>query len=278
MPPTGEIWHLAEMLYKGGMTPKNVSRPEQLAVRIVAGFELGLPPIQAINNIMVVNGRASIWGDAALGLVRASDLLAFHDEFTEGGPDDPTAGVCVVHRDGDAERREFRFSVDDAKTAGLWGKDGPWTNYPSRMLTMRARAWALRDVFPDVLCGLSIAEEQLDVPTEAAKSEALPAEPPQTEAQPATQSDSPPTTDQPITHDILVQLGQARYAWLRSQCIDVEDGDSVKEAWAKELANYGVSTAKNLTLSQGSELLAKLRTAGHRQETQELFGETAAAT
>jgi len=54
---------------------------------------------------------------------------------------------------------EGRFSVSDAKAANLWGKSGPWTNYPKRMLELRARAFALRNMFPDVLLGCAIAEE-----------------------------------------------------------------------------------------------------------------------
>jgi len=50
-----------------------------------------------------------------------------------------------------------------AKTAGLLGKQGPWTQYPRRMMQMRARSWALRDVFPDVLRGMPIAEDIMDI-------------------------------------------------------------------------------------------------------------------
>ena len=56
--------------------------------------------------------------------------------------------------------------MDDAKAAGLLGKQGPWTQYPKRMRQMRARAFAVRDVFPDVLKGLPVAEEVMDTPSE----------------------------------------------------------------------------------------------------------------
>jgi hypothetical protein len=55
------------------------------------------------------------------------------------------------------------FGMEDAKTAGLLGKSGPWTNYPRRMRQMRARGYALRDAFPDILMGLSIVEEVQDI-------------------------------------------------------------------------------------------------------------------
>ena len=56
--------------------------------------------------------------------------------------------------------------MEDAQKAGLQGKSGPWSQYPKRMRQMRARAFALRDVFPDVLRGMPIAEEVMDTPAE----------------------------------------------------------------------------------------------------------------
>ena len=56
------------------------------------------------------------------------------------------------------------FSVANAKTARLWGKQGPWTQYPERMLAQRARGFALRDAFPDALKGIITREEAEDIP------------------------------------------------------------------------------------------------------------------
>ena len=67
--------------------------------------------------------------------------------------------ICMVLRSGRSEPITRTFSIDDAKRAGLWQKPGPWTDYPDRMLMMRARAFALRDAFPDVLMGLYLREE-----------------------------------------------------------------------------------------------------------------------
>jgi hypothetical protein len=72
--------------------------------------------------------------------------------------------VCQTSRKGKDANVVARFSVADAKKAGLWGKQGPWTQYPKRMLQLRARGFALRDAFPDVLRGLVTAEEAQDYP------------------------------------------------------------------------------------------------------------------
>jgi hypothetical protein len=73
--------------------------------------------------------------------------------------------VCRIKRKGQPEEART-FSQADAKAAGLAGKSGPWAQYPARMRQMRARAFALRDVFADVLKGLAVAEEAQDMPTE----------------------------------------------------------------------------------------------------------------
>jgi hypothetical protein len=73
--------------------------------------------------------------------------------------------ICVAKRRG-RKPVTAKFSVDDAKRAGLWGKQGPWTQYPKRMLQMRARGFALRDAFPDVLKGLITSEEAMDFPVD----------------------------------------------------------------------------------------------------------------
>jgi hypothetical protein len=55
----------------------------------------------------------------------------------------------------------------DAKRAGLAGKSGPWSQYPERMLALRARGFALRNAFADALRGLITAEEAQDYPAAA---------------------------------------------------------------------------------------------------------------
>ena len=76
--------------------------------------------------------------------------------------------VCEAKRRGYEKPTVVRFSVADAKKAQLWGKSGPWTQYSRRMLQMRARGFALRDAFPDVLRGLVTAEEAQDYASEKA--------------------------------------------------------------------------------------------------------------
>lgn len=149
-----EAIEFAELLSKSSLVPKDfVGNPGNIIVAIQWGAELGLAPMQAMQSIAVINGRPSIWGDAPLALVRASGLLdAINEEVSEVG------ATCTVKRRG-AVPVTRTFTRADAEKAGLWGKSGTWQTYPKRMLQLRARAFALRDEFTDVLRGMPIGEE-----------------------------------------------------------------------------------------------------------------------
>jgi hypothetical protein len=147
-----------------GMMPKDITKVEQVFVAVQMGMELGLSAMASVQSIAVINGRPSIWGDAALGLVLASRLCeSVHEEplYADGGA---VIGFCCTAKRKDAPAPVVReFTEADARRASLWGKTGPWTQYPQRMLQMRARSWALRDAFPDVLKGLMVREEAGDI-------------------------------------------------------------------------------------------------------------------
>ncbi|WP_336717499.1 recombinase RecT [Asaia bogorensis] len=158
-----QLMRFGQMAAKSGMVPSQYNgKPDAIIIAVQMGSELGLAPMQALQNIAVINGRPSVWGDALLGLVRASSVCDDVIETFEGDGDSLTA-ICVAKRKGKSPV-EARFSVEDAKNASLWSKQGPWKQYPRRMLQMRARGFALRDAFPDVLRGLITAEEAADTP------------------------------------------------------------------------------------------------------------------
>lgn len=166
------LWRVAQYVAKSGLAPKGVDTPEAIFVAMEMGLELGLPVMASLQNIAVVNGRPTLWGDSQLAVVRATGELEEFAEWyeakgqrlkrnpTEFG-DDVTA-VCKVKRRG-LEAAETAFSMADARRAGLLDKPGPWKQYPARMLRFRARSFALRDQFGDALRGLLSTEEAQDV-------------------------------------------------------------------------------------------------------------------
>lgn len=146
-----EVLRLAQGIAKSGLAPSTMNTAEKITVAILTGLEIGLPPMFALQKIAVVNGRPALWGDALPALLWSRGFKI--REWTEGD----TAHCEVTRPDGSSIERTF--SDADAKAAGLLGKSGPWTQYKSRMRSMRARGFACRDGAADVLGGLYVAEE-----------------------------------------------------------------------------------------------------------------------
>ena len=191
----------AQCVQQSGLAPKSLSTHQAIVVAIQMGLELRMSPMAALQNIAIINGRPSIYGDAQLAIVRGTGLLQAFEEMETNSETDPffrvvclmgsssvsqtdrvelskmqpklnkTAddfGVTVfVHR-RDYSPSFVRFTVADAKAAGLWGKEGPWKQFPARMLKFRARSFALRDQFGDALKGLLSTEEVADIRTTGA--------------------------------------------------------------------------------------------------------------
>ena len=157
-----DLVRFADCVIQAGVAPKGMNQAA-VVVAVQMGYELGLPPMASVQNIAVINGRPSIWGDAALAVCHASPWFADMEETIEG-EGDKMAATCKVWKKGKQNPIVKTFSVADAKAAQLWGKQGPWTQYPKRMLQMRARGFALRDAFPGALRGMLFAEEARDVP------------------------------------------------------------------------------------------------------------------
>lgn len=171
-----EAWRYSTTVVKAKMVPDSLlggdieETTAKVMMVINKGMEVGLPPQSALANIMIVNNRPSLWGDGALALVQNSGKLEWLSETIEGKPNtDEWTAICRMKRKDNDQIIEKTFSFGQAKRARLTSKSGPWRDYPERMLQMRARAFAIRDGFADVLQGLSIAEEQQDIPQKTEK-------------------------------------------------------------------------------------------------------------
>ena len=153
---------LANSLAKSTMVPKQFQgKPQDLFIAMAMGYQLGLSVEQSIQDIAVINGKPGVYGDALLGICLSHPDF---EDITETPilKDKSVVGYeCTVRRKFMAPTSR-PFTLEMAKKAGLLSKPGPWTQYPERMLQMRARAFALRDAFADALKGIKSADEILD--------------------------------------------------------------------------------------------------------------------
>lgn len=157
-----EAMKMAEIMAGSDMVPKDYQgKPGNVLVAVQMGAELGLKPVQSLQNIAVVNGRPSIWGAGLRALIMSSpdlvDIAERYDDKTE-------TAYCEITRNINGKAIAFsgQFSRNDAEVAGLWGKN-VWKSYPKVMLGWRAFGIAATKSYADRLKGISLAEESRDI-------------------------------------------------------------------------------------------------------------------
>jgi hypothetical protein len=142
----------AAMLVKTGFLPPTIKNPEQALAIIMTGRELNIPPMAALNNINVIQGKPTISPQLMLALINRSgqrDNL----EIVTGAE-----GAIVTMKRRGRSPYVARFGPAEAKAMGLAGKDN-YNKQAGTMYQWRAVAMAARTVFPDVILGLYTPDE-----------------------------------------------------------------------------------------------------------------------
>ncbi|PWJ88426.1 hypothetical protein C8D77_111149 [Mesorhizobium loti] len=155
-----ETWRLSTMIVEAGVAPQalvgrepaETAAPEvwqrwgkkatsAVAIVIMSGAELGLPPMVALRSFTVIGGKPALYGDGLINVVRKSGRakslelgylrdaskealinLGLHKDVVAGmnTVDERTIGWCKAVRIDTGEMKVEAYSVADAKTAGLW--------------------------------------------------------------------------------------------------------------------------------------------------------------
>lgn len=175
-----EAYRLSQALAMAGLMPKDLrGKPSDVLAILLYGQEVGLAPMQAIQGIYVVNSRPTLAAQTWLALLRRSGHRAFvpcktcdgaGEDHLPGKPhadhrydpdhDERRCRVTIVRGDTGAMHTE-KFDLDDAKTAGLAGKD-IWKAHPRRMTLARAVSNCARFICPEVAMGFYAEGEELD--------------------------------------------------------------------------------------------------------------------
>lgn len=122
---------------------------------VLYGVEIGLSPMQALNNVIIIHNRPSLYADTMVALVQA----AGHEIWTESVTD--TTAVVCGRRDGSQAVERCEFTMARAKKAGYTRND-KYDKDPQAMLYARAASIACRHTAPEVLKGIASFEEIQD--------------------------------------------------------------------------------------------------------------------
>ena len=181
-----DAYFLCRVLARSGMVPKDKSGPdgaEKCLAAYLYGSNIGLDIMTSIQSVAVVGNVPAVWGDAMLALVRNSKSLERWVEMEYQADAEFMANICLAKRRDigqDLDVLKLRadntpweqilelailsgwygniYTDHDITDAGLEGKD-IYQKHRRRMRKMRARAFTLRDGWPDVLKGIHAREE-----------------------------------------------------------------------------------------------------------------------
>lgn len=157
--PDAQSWktmmEMARELVASGLLPKGIDKPAAALAVIQKGREIGIPPMYALSNIGIINGRPVVGAEVMLAMVyrdHGDQAIQFEETSSER---------CAVtyKRKSWAQAKSFEWTIEDAKKANLTGKGGPWAQYPAAMLRARCISAVARLAFPDSLGGMYTPEE-----------------------------------------------------------------------------------------------------------------------
>lgn len=148
----------AETLAESSLLPKQFQKqPANVLMAIEYGNSLELSPIQAIQEITVINGKPT----ASANLIGALVRKAGHRLRVKADTATKTAVAQITRHDDPEYIYEVRWDMERAKSAGLTGKDN-WKNYPEAMLKARAITEVAREACPEALMGINYTREELE--------------------------------------------------------------------------------------------------------------------
>lgn len=149
------MWRVATALAKSGMF-KDIKQGEQAFAKMVIGRDLGLTPAQSMTGLYLVEGKPQVAAPLMGHFIRAQkgydwEVLTLDDMCCE-----------ILFTVEGREDRVSKFTIEDAKQAGLTAKD-VWKKYPRNMLFSRAMSNGAKWYVPEAMNGLPVyAEGELE--------------------------------------------------------------------------------------------------------------------
>jgi hypothetical protein len=172
-----DVQRLARMAVKAGLSPRDKKDDDETAIAkatmaIMQGLECDIPPMQAVQGIAIINGKAMMYGDLLTALLWSKGFKI--EKWTTGEGDDRVGHARITRPDGRVIEKSF--SVAQAKQARLWDtrekvkkqwngnweeklNDSPWFRFPDRMLEWRPFGYCVKDGASDATHGMLVTEE-----------------------------------------------------------------------------------------------------------------------
>ena len=250
----GDIWRVCQRVIGTGLLPDSIKSPEQAFAIALKGRELGIPQMMAFSGLYIIRGKVELTANMMSAMLRKGGVKIEEKEVSD------EAAHLVFHRD--EETAEVRFSLQDAKRAGLLNQT--WQKYPRQMLYARALSEGSRRIGPDLIPGAYVTGEvsgevlgvgeapAIEMPSEKAPKPVEAVVAPEPEA-PAEAPEEPAEAKET---PVQAKASEPQVKKLVVLCNKLGLPDH--EVHAMLLGQYGVSSRKDLTKRQATALIKSL--------------------
>ena len=160
-----QAWRLAKMLSESGLVPSSLrGKPSDVLVVLMSGRELGIPPMQSLRTLHVIEGRIQMAAEMMVARCKQSPSICIYFRMVESTEEKATYATL---RAGAPEPTVYTYTIKDAEAAGLANKDN-WRKNRRAMLRARASSGLARIEYPDLVSGIVIDDEVEEIRMTAA--------------------------------------------------------------------------------------------------------------
>jgi len=154
-----QAYRLANALARSGLIPSPLrGKPDDILVVLISGRELGIPPMQSLRHLYVIEGRISMSAQMVLGRVLKSGQCEYFTVYEST----PKIARAKTKRRGSPDEVSLDFSMEDAMAMNLANRDN-WKKQPKVMLRWRVVTALARLVYPDIVEGIYSEDEAEDI-------------------------------------------------------------------------------------------------------------------
>lgn len=164
-----ELQNLGTIFVASGFF-SDTQKAAQAIVKVMAGAELGFPPIASMTGVYIVKGKVSLAANLMASAIKRSGkynyrVLKLTDQeceiqFFENGE---SIGISSLTM---AQAKAANLHQDWDRNSNNWKDKSTWKNFPRNMLFARAMSNGAKWYTPDIFGGPVYTPEELGAPTD----------------------------------------------------------------------------------------------------------------
>lgn len=150
-----DVRELAKEVVASKLFPGFDTVPAVVTLMMLSQAE-GKPPIMVLRQYDFIKGKPA---KKAMAILAEYLGKGGKVDFSKERTNNAVTGV-FTHPSGQVDT--VRWTIDDARNAGLVSQDNNWKKYPRRMLTWRVATEGVGIQMPGIIVGIDVAEEMVD--------------------------------------------------------------------------------------------------------------------